>query len=405
MVRPELYLLGRRWSAFHVCGVLGLLLASVFALSLVMHQGLSPWVLAGIGLLAVAILLGLTLLTKIVTGEERIINYHHQITVIGGTCGLLVLLEQPVLPYLDVTLLGVGLFIACGRVGCLMHGCCHGCPHQWGVCYGDAYAHGIFPSYYLYNRLFPVQAAESLWLIGVVFVGTLLILGGHAPGAALSWYLVAYASGRFLLEFRRGDPRRSFPGGFSEAQWTSLVIAGAVVAAGALGVVPFQPWYAGAAAGIAGIMVGVAARRGFRRDARHRLLHPRHVQEIAAAVSRLQHVPPSLGIMAGSATSPHAIHVARTSLGLQLSTSHLLQSDGMGRLYTFSMPEEPLTAADARALADLLMHVHRAPGTGEVRPGRAGLYHLLMYPDRGPHSSADGGGRHREQDLMTSAHR
>ena len=31
-------------------------------------------------------------------------------------------------PYLDATALGLGAFLACGRVGCTLAGCCHGRP-------------------------------------------------------------------------------------------------------------------------------------------------------------------------------------------------------------------------------------------------------------------------------------
>ena len=42
-------------------------------------------------------------------------------------------LELPVLPYLDLTCLGLGIFLVCGRQGCLMVGCCHGKPCGWGI--------------------------------------------------------------------------------------------------------------------------------------------------------------------------------------------------------------------------------------------------------------------------------
>ena len=48
---------------------------------------------------------------------------------------LLSLLDAPVLSYLDVTVLSLGLFLAWGRLGCLMAGCCHGRPQNWGVRY------------------------------------------------------------------------------------------------------------------------------------------------------------------------------------------------------------------------------------------------------------------------------
>jgi hypothetical protein len=144
LIRIEVYVLHRSCPAFQVCGYAGLALAVLLTMTLVTYRSLSPVVMAGIVLAAVSTFLGLAMVTKIVTGEERLIYYHHEIAVMVVAAGLLWLLRQPIPPYLDATILGVGLFLARGRVGCLMVGCCHGRSHRWGVCYRAEHAAASF---------------------------------------------------------------------------------------------------------------------------------------------------------------------------------------------------------------------------------------------------------------------
>jgi hypothetical protein len=143
-------------------------------MSLVTYLGLSPLVLVWLVLTAVLTFLALAMVTKIITGEENLIYYHHEIAVMVVAACLLNLLYQPVLPYLDITILGLGTFLAFGRVGCLMVGCCHGRPHGRGVCYRAEHAAAGFTPYLVGVRLFPIQAVESVWVFSIVVVGVCL---------------------------------------------------------------------------------------------------------------------------------------------------------------------------------------------------------------------------------------
>jgi Prolipoprotein diacylglyceryl transferase len=154
LARPEVRLLGRVRPAFLVCGYTGLAAAVALALTLVGLRGLSPWVFGGIILTSMATFLALAMATKIVTGREMLIYYHHEVAVMAVAAGYLWLLCRPMLPYLDITLLGVGTFLAFGRVGCLMAGCCHGRPHGWGVRYREEHAAAGFTPCFVGVRLF-----------------------------------------------------------------------------------------------------------------------------------------------------------------------------------------------------------------------------------------------------------
>ena len=49
--------------------------------------------------------------TKIIIGEERLIYYHHEIAIVLAVTMVLWLLDQPILPYLDITILRIGTFL------------------------------------------------------------------------------------------------------------------------------------------------------------------------------------------------------------------------------------------------------------------------------------------------------
>jgi hypothetical protein len=179
---PRVRVFGRSIAAFRLCGYVGLAVAVSLAMALVTYSGLSRWVMSGVVAAAVCTFFALVLLTKVLSGVESLTYYHHEAAVLSVAAAGLWLVDQPVLPYLDPTILGVGAFMACGRVGCLMAGCCYGRVQDWGVRYGREHVAEGFPSCYLGVGLFPVQALESLWVSFVVVAGSAMILNGGPPG-------------------------------------------------------------------------------------------------------------------------------------------------------------------------------------------------------------------------------
>src|SRR5712691_4235038 len=117
LLRPEVHVLHKSWPSFQVCGYTGLACAILLSMSLVIHQRLSPWVMVAIILVAVLTFLAQAMLTKIVTGNEDLVYYRHEVAVLCMAALFLWIVHQPVLPYIDATQLGIGIFLACGRVG------------------------------------------------------------------------------------------------------------------------------------------------------------------------------------------------------------------------------------------------------------------------------------------------
>lgn len=359
----------RLTSAFGACGGAGVTLASALTGGLAIHQSLSLAVMLAIIPVAVTIFLALVMATKIIVGRERIINYHHEIAVLCGTALFLRLLHRPVLPYLDITALGLGLFLACGRIGCLLAGCCHGRPSRWGICYGEEYAAAGFTRYYVGIPLFPVQPLESLWTLGIVAVGAIMVLRGSAPGALFASYIVAYGFGRFCFEFLRGDPDRPYFFGFSEAQWTSLLLMSLTLLGEASRILPRQRWHIAATALAALIMTGVSLHRRMRKTPTHTLLHPRHVREIAEALEFAMSAP--------DAPDPE-IRVGCTSLGVCISTGDFDFSGSRVAHYAISSSAQPLTAASAAVLAAIICKLKHPRCDFDLFSGSASVFHCLV---------------------------
>jgi hypothetical protein len=376
LVTPRIHLGHKSWLTFHVCGYAGLGIAVLLTLFLTNHQGLSLAVTAVIILGAVFTFYGLVMATKIVTGEERITYYHHEMAVIVVAMVLLGSLHQPRLPYLDVTILGLGAFLVCGRVGCLMTGCCHGRPSHWGVSYREEHAAVGFTPYYVGVRLLPVQAAESLWVLFITSAGIFMVLRSHASGAAFGWYIVMYDLGRFYLEFLRGDPDRPYLWGFSQPQWISLLLICAVLVAELAGVLPFHAWHAGVVLGM--VLTMIAAKRAGNRQ----LLHPRHIHEIAAAIEGASHRRPEARpvghwtLLPSRRAVTSEVRVGCTSLGVQVSTGRLGSET---RHYSISYRDGGMTVETARVIARIVLQLERANGPAQLHKGNRDVFHLLLH--------------------------
>src|SRR6266571_2237155 len=364
LVRPEVHVFHRSCSAFQFCGCIGLVLFTLLAMTLTLRMELSPCVTAVIILTSVLTFLGLVMATKIITGEERIIYYHHEIAVIALTGLLLWLLGRPVLPYLDGTILGVGLFLVCGRVGCLMVGCCHGKPYHWGVCYRQEHADSGFTPYYVDVRLFPVQVVESVWVLCAVIVGGYFVIRGDQPGTALAWYVVTYDLGRFSFEFMRGDAARPYVWGFSQPQWISVILLWCVAAAELVGTLPPHRWHLAAAAALTLAMMAIAIKRRVDRIDRFHLFHTRHVKEIAGIISVMERASDPLTncrwtVFEKAASAHHEIRGGCTSRGVCVSASTMRLAGESIEHFALSQLDRGMSEETARSLAEIIVKLRK----------------------------------------------
>jgi prolipoprotein diacylglyceryltransferase len=385
-------LFGQRRSAFRICGIAGLAAMTMLMAILAAASGRSVVVALLLVCVAAGSFLAYAWIWKRFTGYEEIVYYRGLIAVLLASAGFLALIGLPVLPYLDILVPGIGIFSACGRCGCLMVGCCHGLPGRRGICYREEHAREGFPRPLIGVRLIPVQLLDLIWIVVIVSVGVAMLLGDSRPGAVLAWYLVGYSTGRFLLEFLRGDPERPRALGLSEAQWTGLVILQIVVLLGVSGAMPVAPWQKmvnGLVLLTGAWAVGTRRRGSGRID----LDDPSCVIEIVRALRSFLSDAQSRPDVAVSKSE--AISVRTIGDGVRLSGSVL--SGAHGPLYHLALSGAAVSSRDAERIGRLASIVIDRELVPEVVEGGSGVTHLLLHP------AADlvWSGEVRDRDLRT----
>ena len=344
---PHVHVGGRAISWFHLTGLAGAG-ASISVFLIGAHiRSLAAWPLLPLTAMAIVIFLGIAMVTKVVTGEERLTYYHNELVILGGGALFLHAVHQPVLAYLDLVAVAISAFLVCGRVGCCLVGCCHGRPGHHGLVYGAAHVDAGFPASYAGVPLVPVQLLEAATAATIVIVTLRIMAAGAPDGAALAVTFIGYGAARFALEFVRGDVRPA-RAGLAEAQWTSAVIAALVLTAvlgGASGV-PSGAIVV-AATVIAAAAVRVMTHRGVRR-LRRQLRAPRHVEALLAFIK-------------GDATADrevcHPLRIVTTSLGVIVSADPVtVSADAVGhdRHWAISWPGYGLDEDDGNWLANLI---------------------------------------------------
>jgi hypothetical protein len=351
---------GRRVPMFQVFGVAGLIAAAVVALECCRARGLPAWLVAVLAAASLVTFVGVAVLTKAALGRERLTYYHHELAVFAVVAIVAGALRQPVLATLDVIALGLGAFLAFGRIGCLFAGCCHGRPSRHGVRYGtDHVSNGLAP-YLSGVRVFPLQVVESAAVCGIVVTGLWLVRDATAPGTAFAWYVLAYDLARFGLEFARGDADRPYLGRLSEAQWT------AVACSSALGIASWR-LEGTLTALVAGVFVLPVIAAVVLAARQPRIGDARHLRELAMALHWAKARPTDR-----EATD---VGVASTSL-VSVSAGQIETDAGAVRHYTVSTDRGPLAPARARRLATIVTRLEQQPDAPQVIE-EDGVTHLV----------------------------
>ncbi len=346
-------------SPFRACGVTGFACACALALVLAGAREISLTVQASLIAAAVAVFFALALATKRLLGHEALIYYHHEIAVLSVVAGVAATVGAPVLPHLDATALGLGAFLVCGRIGCLLAGCCHGRPATPGIRYREEHMRAGLPAFLVGVPLIPVQALEAAGVAALVAVGAALDLGGARDGTPLTVYVTGYAVLRFGLEWLRGDLQRPVWHGVTEAQWTSLALTALIVAGGAAGALPTASWHVAALA-VLTAAAGAAACGWLPRS--RNLLAPTSVRETAACLDALRPLA-TIGVT-----------LRATHAGLRLSCG----STGAALHYAMSRDAPALTDEEASRVARLILWLTDRRAQGAVVRGPAGVFHLVL---------------------------
>lgn len=372
--KPRLTVQLFQWkvSSFHFFGVTGFLCGTALGVFLCGATHLNVGIILLMSLTGAGVFFLLAIGVKIITGEESIVYYHHEIAILVTCSIILKLMQEPVLPYLDISILGVATFLAFGRIGCYSVGCCHGKPARNGVRYGHDHVKSGFTSYYEGITLFPIQLVESFFVFIVIIIGSILLLRNSIPGTVLILYTGVYGAFRFVVEFFRGDAERPYLRGLSEAQWTTLLLVFVSIVFGLTGMVPL---YEGHLL-LSLLLFATSLLIVVRRNPLNEIVTPAHIRQLASVLSESADSNASLDDVNFQSRD---IRIFQTDLGLKLSKGQFVQGEVMIRHYTISCKNEKyLTYSLVRKLATIIQVLQKHGRHFEISEKQNAVFHILF---------------------------
>jgi len=357
--------------SFHFFGVIGFVMGTAFGCMLAWLLHLQVGIVLLMSAIGAATFFLLAFVAKWIAGKEVIVYYHHEISIVLLCAVTLYFLKKPVLPYLDITLLGIGVFLAFGRIGCYSVGCCHGRPHKHGVKYGQAHVNAGFLWYYKDVSLLPVQLIESGYVFFTVIVGGILLLNHVAPGTVLVCYTVIYGMMRYILEFFRGDPERPLWYAVSEAQWTTLLLVTVSLLLSISGFLPFYSWHWIILLSL--IIASCYMMFVKSRTINYRLLGPKHIRQIAFALQYFTNAEKF-----SHQTKKSSVSIYTTQQGLSISSGIYKDEESQVRLYTISGKTKfKLNTRIANGIAKTIRLIKHL-GEFELIEKENGIYHIVF---------------------------
>ena len=238
-------ILGRTFSAYLICALIGMFAAGGLALYFAKKKALETLdLLVTLLWAALGAFLGSHLLYGLVNYKYIILFFNQMPQIVsegkvweyltaifGGSvfyggmlggllAGLLYAYKEklPKEEYFDIAAFTIPFFHVFGRIGCFLSGCCYGIECFWGV----TFHHSVIESANGVKRL-PVQLIEAAGNLLLFVVILFLFQRGKERGRLIYVYLVSYGILRFVLEFFRGDTYRGIWLGLSTSQIISII--------------------------------------------------------------------------------------------------------------------------------------------------------------------------------------
>lgn len=214
---------------------LGMICAVVVSMARAKKRGLDDDALFNMGLLAILagvvaskLLYWLVNIKAIIADPSLLLDLSNGFVFYGGViCGVLVAYlycrkkKMDFVQYADCAIPTVALAQGIGRIGCFLAGCCYGKET-------DGILGIVFPAGSLAPSGVALYPTQLFMAIGNFLLAAFLFWytrqnkkQASQPGMALIWYMILHATGRFIIEFFRGDERGAFLF-FSTSQWISL---------------------------------------------------------------------------------------------------------------------------------------------------------------------------------------
>jgi prolipoprotein diacylglyceryltransferase len=379
---PKIVFLGKTWNSYQFWVYSGVITGTLVVLIIAFVKHISLPIISGVMVIVAILSFFLFKITKIFGENYPILNwakkgvYHFQIVALGFTLGFLTIVNAPILVNLDILVIGMLLYQAFGRIGCLTTGCCHGRPSRWGICYGDKYSETGYIYFINKIRFFPVQFIECIWLFFLAIVSVLTVLNFHLPGDNVSRYVIGYGILRFFLEFMRGDPKRVYFSGFSEAQWTALSLSIIVICLEIRGILPLQFWHSIPVIIMSLTLIALLLRKHYHRPTIHQLRHPDHILEIFQTIGWLnsQHI----NLSTEGAFLPKTLVTGTTSLGIQITLCGFPDKSNMSLLYRLSLVAGRLRIKSAKTISKLIILLKYNTAQYKIIENDNGNFDLLI---------------------------
>jgi hypothetical protein len=137
-------------------------------------------------------------------------------------------------------------------------------------------------------------------------------------------------------------------------------------------------WHIAAMASMVLAMITISLSRRFRKTAKHQLLHARHIREVAEAVGLVSSLALQRAAFPQQKSASKAIHLACTSLGIQISAGKIKDVTGPINHFTLSAQYSAMTPETANILAALIVQLRYASDANEVVQWNPRVYHLLI---------------------------
>lgn len=115
----------------------------------------------------------------------------------------------PVPAMFDIATVVTGLIHGCGKIGCLLAGCCYGKPSEAGW-WTITFHHPGIPAHPLHEPLYATQVYDAVVIWGSLALVLWLQRRGWLAGRLFLVYAMLYSAGRFFTEQYRGDEERGF---------------------------------------------------------------------------------------------------------------------------------------------------------------------------------------------------
>jgi len=141
--------------------------------------------------------------------------------LIGGliVCFICIRKNSAYSNYIDIIAVSIPLFHFFGRIGCFFGGCCFGIESSFGF----TFQRSLIAEANEINR-FPVQLLEALFNISLFFLLNYFFQNNKFKNRLVYMYLLIYPTGRFFIEFLRGDEHRGIWGFLSTSQIISIML-------------------------------------------------------------------------------------------------------------------------------------------------------------------------------------